>query len=53
MMARRGGRDHCGLVSFADGPDGLVPCLFRMRGEMIAQPSLKVGGDVDRYAAPK
>ena len=26
----------CGLVSFADGPDGLVPRLLRMRGEMMA-----------------
>jgi hypothetical protein len=37
----------CGLVCFADGPDGLVPRLFRMRREMIAL--LKVGGDVDGH----
>ena len=43
------GPQSCGLVLRADGPDGLVPRLFRMRGEMVAHPLLKIHGNVDRH----
>ena len=50
MLERYRNSRSCGLVSFADGPDGGVPRLFRMRGEMIAHPLLKVGWRLDNCA---